>query len=137
MSLLKKLQIGNNEIGKYTNDYLLMDYKCHTCRHCNELRPDADKFCERIDMTIVAPGREDISLYQWFISQDAESGRIHIELPPSASQKGETKDILFENAMNYSIEEEFHFNTDKVRKLRLSIVAEQETIDGVTINCVQ
>ena len=113
-----------------------MDYKCHTCRHCNDFRPDSDKFCERIDMTIVAPGREDVSLYKWFTSQASESGRILLELPPNASQKGEKKAILFENAIIYSIEEEFHFNTDKVRKLRLSMVAEQETIDGVTINCV-
>lgn len=69
MSLLKKLQIGNNEIGKYTQDYLLLDYQCHTSRHHNDLRPEADKFCERIDMTIVAPGRENVHLYQWFISQ--------------------------------------------------------------------
>jgi hypothetical protein len=136
MSLLKKLQIGNNEIGKYTKEYLLMDYKCHTCRHCNELRPHADKFCERIDMTIVAPGREDVRLYQWFISQASESGRILIELPPNAQQEAEKKEILFENAIIYSLEEEFHFNKDRVRKLKISIVAEQETIDGVTFNRV-
>jgi hypothetical protein len=134
MSLLKKLEIGNNEIGKYTKDYLLMDYKCHTCRHSNEFRPDADKYCERIDMTIVAPGREDVSLYQWFISQNSESGRIFIELPPNASHQGETKDILFENATVYAIEEEFQFDRDKVRKLKISIVAEKVTIDGVTVN---
>lgn len=136
MSLLKKLQIGNNEIGKYTSEYLLMDYKCHTCRHCSELRPDADKFCERIDMTIVAPGREDASLYQWFISQAPESGRILIELPPNAKQEGEKKEVLIENAVVYSLEEEFHFNTDRVRKLKLSIVAEKVIIDGVTFNRV-
>ena len=136
MSLLKKLQIGNNELGKYTKDYLLMDYKCHTCRHRNEFRPDADKYCERIDMTVVAPGREDVSLYQWFIAQTPESGRILIELPPNASQQGETKAIPFENAIIYSIEEEFHFNRDKVRKLKISIVTEKVTIDGVTVNCL-
>ena len=134
MSLLKKLQIGNNEIGKYTKEYLLMEYKCHTCRSCNELRPDGGKYCERIEMTVVAPGREDVYLYQWFISQASESGRIVIELPPSASQNEERKDILFVNAMIYSLEEEFHFNKDKTRKLKISIVAEQQTIDGVTFN---
>ncbi len=136
MSLLKKLQIGNNEIGKYTKDYLLMDYKCHTCRHYNELRPDADKFCERIDMTIVAPGREDVSLYEWLISQTPESGRILIELPPNVQQEAEKKEVLFEDAVIYSLEEEFHFNTDRVRKLKVSIVAEKITIDGVTFNRV-
>lgn len=134
MSLLKKLQIGNNEIGKYTQDYLLMDYQCHTCRQHNDLRPEADKFCERIDMTVVAPGRENVQLYQWFISQETESGRILIELPPNAKNDDEKKEVFFENAVIYSLEEEFHFNTDRVRKLKLSIVAEQVTIDGVTFN---
>ena len=134
MSLLKKLQIGNNEIGKYTQEYLLLDYQCHTCRQHNDLRPEADKYCERIDMTIVAPGRENVHLYQWFISQTSESGRILIELPPNANKDGEKKDVRFENAIIYSLEEEFHFNKDRVRKLKLSIVAEQVIIDGVTFN---
>jgi hypothetical protein len=134
MSLLKKLQIGNNEIGKYTQDYLLLDYQCHTCRHHNDLRPEADKFCERIDMTVVAPGRENVHLYQWLISQAAESGRILIELPPNAKKDAEIKEVCFENAIIYSFEEEFHFNIDRVRKLKISIVAEQVTIDGVTFN---
>ena len=85
-------------------------------------------------MTIVAPGRENVHLYQWFISQTSESGRILIELPPNATKDGEKKEVLFENAIIYSLEEEFHFNTDRVRKLRLSIVAEQVTIDGVKFN---
>lgn len=134
MSLLKKLQIGNNEIGKYTQEYLLLDYQCHTCRQHNDFRPEADKYCERIDMTIVAPGRENVHLYQWFISQASESGRILIELPPNANKDGEKKDVRFENAIIYSLEEEFHFNKDRVRKLKLSIVAEQVIIDGVTFN---
>ena len=50
MSLLKKLQIGNNEIGKYTQEYLLLDYQCHTCRQHNDFRPEADKFCELQDV---------------------------------------------------------------------------------------
>ena len=122
MSLLKKLQIGNNEIGRYTENYLLMDYQCHTCRHHNEHRPDADKYCERIDLTVVAPGRENIHLYDWFISQAPESGRILM------------KEVQFEDATVYALEEEFHFNKDRVRKLKLSIVAEEVKINGVVFN---
>lgn len=134
MSLLKKLQIGNNEIGRYTDNYLLMDYQCHTCRHHNEHRPDADKYCERIDLTVVAPGRENIHLYDWFISQAPESGRILIELPPNTKQDAESKEVQFEDATVYALEEEFHFNKDRVRKLKLSIVAEEVKINGVVFN---
>lgn len=135
MSLIKKLQLGNNEIGRYTTEYLLKDYQCHTCRHYTDYRPSADKFCERIDMTVIAPGREDVSLYNWFINKGAESGRILIELPPNSSQKPqEKKEVLFENAVVYLLEENFNFETDRVRQLKISIVAEQVTVDGVRFN---
>lgn len=135
MSLLKKLQIGNNALGKYTTEYLLKDYKCHTCREHNEFRPSADKYCERIDLMVVAPGRENVHLYNWFINQSAETGRILIELPPNSDREVEKrKEVRFENAIIYSLEEEFHFNTDRVRTLKVSIVAETVTIDGVNFN---
>ena len=85
-------------------------------------------------MTVISPGRENVHLYDWFISQAPESGRILIELPPNAQQDAESKEALFENAIVYSLEEEFHFNTDRVRKLKLSIVAEEVKIDGITFN---
>ena len=130
--LLKKLQIGNNEVGRYTEEYLLKDYECHTCRHHTDFRPDADKYCERIDMTVVAPGRENVRIYDWFIDQSVESGRILIEFPPNGVHETEQKKVVcFENAVVYALEEEFRFNEDRVRKVRLSIVAEEVTIDGV------
>lgn len=86
MSLLKKLQIGDNHAGRYTKEYLLSDFKCHTHRLHNEYRPDSDKYCDSIDVTIIAPGRDDMQLYDWFIHQSTLSGRLLIQLPPKLNQ---------------------------------------------------
>ena len=133
MSLLKKLQIGNNQIGKYTKEYLLTDFKCHTHRLHNEYRPSADKYCDSIELVVIAPGREDMQLYEWFIHQSTLTGRLLIQLPPKPNQsEPDTQEILFEEARCFSFEEEYHINRNQRRMLRLQFVAEEVTINGIT-----
>ena len=132
MSLLKKIQIGDNRSGRYTKEYLLSDFKCHTHRLHNEYRPDSDKYCDSIDVTIIAPGRDDMQLYDWFIHQSTMSGRLLIQLPPGPNQsEPDTQEILFEEARCFSFEEEYHINRSRRRLLRLQFVAEQVNINDV------
>ena len=132
MSLIKKLQIGNNQIGKYTKEYLLKDFKCHTLRMHNEYRPGADKYCDSIDLVVIAPGREDMQLYEWFIQQSTITGRLLIQLPPKLNQsEPDTQEIIFEEARCFSFEEEYHINCNQRRLLRLMFVAEEVNINGV------
>ena len=132
MSLLKKIQIGDNRSGRYTKEYLLSDFKCHTHRLHNEYRPDSDKYCDSIDVTIIAPGRDDMQLYDWFIHQSTMSGRLLIQLPPGPNQsEPDTQEILFEEAKCFSFEEEYHINRNLRRLLRLQFVAEQVNINDV------
>lgn len=132
MSLLKKIQIGDNRSGRYTKEYLLSDFKCHTHRLHNEYRPDSDKYCDCIDVTIIAPGRDDMQLYDWFIHQSTMSGRLLIQLPPGPNQsEPDTQEILFEEARCFSFEEEYHINRNRRRLLRLQFVAEQVNINDV------
>ena len=132
MSLLKKLQIGDNHAGRYPKEYLLSDYKCHTHRLHNEYRPDSDKYCDSIDLTVIAPGREDMLLYEWFIRQSRLSGRLLIQLPPKPNQwETDYREILFEEARCFSFEEEYHINRNQRRMLRLRFVAENVNINDV------
>ena len=132
MSLLKKIQIGDNRSGRYTKEYLLSDFKCHTHRLHNEYRPDSDQYCDSIDVTIIAPGRDDMQLYDWFIHQSTMSGRLLIQLPPGPNQsEPDTQEILFEEARCFSFEEEYHINRNRRRLLRLQFVAEQVNINDV------
>ena len=132
MALLKKLQIGDNHADRYTKEYLLTDFKCHTLRLHNEFRPDADKYCDSVEMTVIAPGKEDMQLYDWFINQSTLSGRLLIQLPPQPNQsEPDCQKILFEEAKCFSFEEEYHINRDQRRILKMRFVAEQVNINGV------
>ena len=132
MSLLKKLQIGDNHAGRYTKEYLLSDFKCHTHRLHNEYRPDSDKYCDSIDVTIIAPGRDDMQLYDWFIHQSTLSGRLLIQLPPKLNQsEPDIQEIFFEEARCFSFEEEYHINCNQRCMLRLRFVAENVNINDV------
>lgn len=132
MSLLKKLQIGDNATGMYTKEYLLVDYKCHTCRSHNELRPNADMSCERIELTVIAPGVDDMSIYDWFIDQTSVDGRILIELPAILYQGNtEYKEIQFEGASCFSLEEHYEIDKNQRRVLRIGMIASTVVIDGI------
>ena len=135
MSLLKKLQIGDNAVGRYTKEYLLVDYRCHTCRGHNEFRPNSDMSCERIEVTIIAPGVDDLSIYEWFINQTTFDGRLQIELPAALHQGStEYKEILFEEASCFSLEEHYEIGKNQRRVLKLGMIAGKVTIDGVEYN---
>ena len=138
MSLIKQLQIGDNDLGKYWKEYLLADYRLHTCRRYNEFRPDESQiYCECIELTVVAPGRDDVTMYEWFINQSVMSGRILITLPPQGVQEvEETKEVLFNNATCFSLEENYHINTKQRRMLKMSLVAEEVKVENNVFNRV-
>lgn len=137
MSLTKQLQIGDNDLGKYWKVYLLADYKFHTFRRHNEFRPEAETYLDCIELTVYAPGREDVTLYEWFISQSPMNGRILITLPPQENQSlGETKELQFNNATCFSLEENYQIGINQLRTLKLCLVAEQVKLEGTIFNRV-
>lgn len=133
MSLIKKLQIGDNRAGRYTKEYLLTDFKTCTHRLHDKYRPGADKYCDYVEATVIAPGREDMLMYDWFINRSTLTGRLLIQLPPKANQsEPDYQEIFFEEAQCFSFEEEYHINLNQRRMLRLQFVAEEVTINGIT-----
>lgn len=132
MSLIKKLQIGDNHAGRYTKEYLLTDFKTRTHRMHDEFRPGADKYCDYVEATVIAPGREDMLMYEWFINRSTLSGRLLIQLPPKPNQnEPDCQEIFFEEAQCFSFEEEYHINHNQRRMLRLQFVAEEVIINGI------
>lgn len=133
MALIKKLQIGDNHVGRYTKEYLLTDFKTRTHRLHDEYRPGADKYCDYVEATVIAPGREDMLMYEWFIKKSTLSGRLLIQLPPKPNQsEPDCQEIFFEEAQCFSFEEEYHINKNQRRMLRLQFVAEEVVINGIT-----
>lgn len=129
MALMARLQFGDNMVGLYSKEYLVMDCHLHFSRHHNHFRPDTDARCEKVELVVVAPGKEDLNLYEWYIQNDTMSGRIVFDLQNLTHENTNEKVILFEDAYCYAIEEEYHIDVQKRRCLRLSLVAENLTIN--------
>jgi hypothetical protein len=132
MALTALLQFGDNESKNYSADYNVADCHCHFMRHYNHFHPDADALCERVELVVVAPGKDNLNLFDWYISGTPLSGRLVFDL--SDIRGGEytsSKELLFEDAYCFSLAEEFHIGSLNRRQLRMSFVAESIIVNGV------
>lgn len=134
MALTARLQFGDNTAGLYSREYLLEDCHLHFNRRHNHFKPDTDARCEKLELVVVAPGKEDLNLYEWYINNDALSGRVIIDLQTMSESESVTKLVEFEDAQCYSIQEEYHIDSQRRRSLRLSIVAETITVNDIQFN---
>lgn len=137
MSLIARLQFGDNSFRRYSREYMLTDFKCHVVRSHNNARPDGNSRCDYLEFTVVAPGKEDLNLFEWYVGRSAMSGRILIELStPAQNQASEWKEVLFEDGRCYSIAEEYSINENRRRRLRLKVSVEQLTVDSISFNAI-
>ncbi len=132
MALTARLQFGDNTVGLYSKEYLVADCHLHFKRHHNHFKPNTDARCETMELVVVAPGREDLNLYEWYIQNSTLSGRIVFDILSLAGDNSVEKEILFEDAYCYSLEEEYHIDARKRRCLKLSLFAEELTINDTT-----
>lgn len=135
MALLTVLQFGDNTIGRYSKEYLVVRCRSSFSRSYNYQRPEGKPRLERVELTIVAPGKEDLSLYDWYINQGSQDGRIVFNLSPTTAQDvGLQKVLLFENAQCFSFSEDYEIDTQYRRMLTLAFEAEKITVDDVEFN---
>ena len=135
MSLTAKLQFGDNGFRRYAREYLVTSYQSHVARRHNEARPDGSPQCDYLELSVVAPGREDLNLYEWYVDRSPVSGRILIELSaPAQNQAPQWKEVLFENGVCFSLGEEYHIDTLSRRTLHLKVAVEQMTVNNVVFN---
>ena len=135
MALLAHLQFGDNQAGRYNADYLLVDCRCSFRRSHNDLRPDGAAQCDSVEVDVVAPGKDDMTLREWFISGDEMSGRIVFDLSSTASgDANPTKILLFENARLFGLEESYNKDTRFRRLLKLTFEADSVTMEDIDFN---
>ena len=104
-------------------------------RHHNQFHPDADARCERVEVIVVAPGKENLNLFDWYISGNSISGRLLFDL--SSMHGGEfttSKELLFEDAYCFSLAEDYHVDSSNRRYLKLSFMAEKIIVNDVEYN---
>jgi len=138
MALLSSIQFGDNDSKRYTREYLVTDYRVHFQRHHNRLDPDSTAKCERIEVTIVVPGKADQNLYDWYINQSAQSGRLVFQVSsPLTAMQNEEREVCFENALCYSLAEDYRIDTDSLRKLRLKFCADTVTVNDISFQLLK
>ena len=137
MALTAVLEFGDNNIKRYSKQYLVSDCRFLFQRPNNGYSPEGSVRCERIEVTVVAPGKEDLGLVEWFSTQDVQNGRIVISLSNDLKDNdSDTQILYFEEAKCFSLSEYYDINVSRRRILKLAISAETMEIDGLTLNRV-
>ena len=131
MALLASLQLGDNYNKIYSKEYLVNQVRFHIVRQHNHHYADGDPRCERLELTIIAPGKEDLTLVDWYVNQSSQSGRVGITLSNEAKLGvDDMKEILFEDATCFRLAENYDIEEGR-RTMTLSLVTESLTIDNV------
>lgn len=131
MAISAKLQFGDNDCGQYSSEYPVIWCKCHFSRRFNHFRPESVARCERITIKVIAPGKDDLSLYEWYAGGSVLSGRILFNMAMRNTLDEETKEILFEDAHCISLAELYDIDISEQRMLTLDIVSEKIIVDSV------
>ena len=137
MALIAVLEFGDKNIKRYSKQYLVSDCRLLFARPFNGFTPESGTRCERVEVTVVAPGKDDHSLLEWFSAQTVQNGRIVISLANETNDKdSDTQVLYFEEAKCFSLSECYDINVSRRRLLKLAISAETFEIDGVTLHRV-
>jgi len=131
MALIARLQFGDNDAKVYPREYLVEDCKCHFSRTYNHFHPNTDARCERLELTVVAPGKEDLNLYDWYLLGEPLSGRIVFDMPTLQAAEDFSKEIMFDSAYCYALSEDYHIDGSSRRCLRLQIVADNISVSDI------
>jgi hypothetical protein len=135
MALTAVLEFGDNSIKRYSKQYMVSDCRLLFARPFNGFSPEGAARCERVEVTVVAPGKDDLGLIEWFSTQGVQNGRLVISLTNELKDNESDSQILyFEEAKCFSLSEYYDINVSRRRLLKLAIGAETLEIDGVTLN---
>lgn len=131
MAFSSKLQFGDKNSDHVYN---VADCHLHFMRHYNHFRPDTDARCEKVEVVVEAPGKNDLRLQEWFINNEPQNGRVIFDIPSKTAETSSEKTVEFEGAYCYSLEEVYHINIQRRRFFRLAIVADKITVNQTEFN---
>lgn len=133
MNILAHLQFGDNVSALYHKDYLVVGCHTHLMRGYNAYHPNTTPTCESFEVTVVAPGKEDLELHEWFFKNSSRSGRLLFELMDvRTDQEGEMKRAFyFDSAQCFSLREHYDLKERSQRLLTLRISAKTFRVDHV------
>lgn len=134
MALTAYLQFGSNVTRRYFKEYMVSD--CHIVhkRKYNRFCPEGNAECERMEVSVVCPGRDDLELYEWYDTQNAQEGRIIISTTTAKTTDADAEHIIyFDDARCFSLTEYYDADMTRRRILKLAIEASNIMVDDVEI----
>lgn len=131
MALTAVLEFGDNNIRRYSKQFMVADCRFVFDRSYNDFCPEGDTRCERMELFVVAPGKEDLTLFEWFADQSVLDGRITISLGATNDNSLDSQEIVFEEAVCFALSEMYDIDSSMRRLLKLSILAKKICIDDV------
>lgn len=135
MALSAVLEFGDNNINRYSKRFLVTDCRIEFARPYNDNRPEGAARCKRVEISVVASGKEDHTLFEWFASRSVQNGRLVISLLADGKVvDGDTHVLAFESGQCYSLSEFYDIDLSKRRLLKIGIIADSMTIDSVSFN---
>ena len=133
MALTAVLEFGDNNIRRYSKQFMVADCRFVFDRSYNDFCPEGDTRCDRMELFVVAPGKEDLTLFEWFADQSVLDGRITISLGATSDSSLDSQEIYFEDAVCFALSEIYDIESSKRRLLKLSILARKICIDDVCV----
>lgn len=130
MALLAKLTLKDIK----NDGYNVRDFRCHYSRRYNHFNPESAPFCERIEMTVVAPETDDYTIYEWYINRSLMSGKLTYELPLTLKSNGEIRTIEFVDAQCFAIRENYNIGEKLRRLLKIVIIPEKVNMQNVSFD---
>ena len=121
MSLSARLYIGDNASANYTKEYQVAQCKVKVSRHHNTFLPDADPRCDEVVLSVIAPDKNDLDLYEWYIDQTNQSAMYDVS----------ERSYTIEDATCFSIAEMYDIDGPHRHLLRLGIMMKELEIDEV------
>lgn len=131
MAFTAVLEFGDNNIRRYAKQFMVADCRFVFDRSYNDFCPEGDTRCERMELFVVAPGKEDLMLFEWFANQSVLDGRVVISLGAANDSSLDSQEIVFEEAVCFALSEMYDIESSKRRLLKLSILANKICIDDV------
>ena len=129
--MLATLQFGDNDTRFYSKEYLVTECNCRFTRCHNHFRPDGNARCDMITVTLIAPGKGDLNIFEWYADGSVQSGRLLFEVLYRSGAEENVKEILFEDAYCVSIEENYDIHSSSRRTLTVEIVSDRIVMDSV------
>ena len=134
MTITAKLQFGNNDLHIYNQEYLVVECNIHSAREYDAFHPTSLAQDRSIQVTVVAQSSADLSLQEWYYKQTPQTGRLLLEMTDYSNNADANREILFEDAVCYWLEERYDINDNNRRLIVLKFVTEKTTIDDVDLN---